>query len=247
MLDILLVVTLLAPPPSGMALEGRTIYRAHCQSCHGATGNGQGPVADQLADPPRDLTRGEYRWRSTPSGTLPTDQDLARTIGDGVAGTWMAGWKDRLSPHELRAVTAYVTTLSPRFAEEPRGEPIAIPEPPPATPESIAAGKKAYLAMRCNTCHGEDGKGDGQASATLKDNDGRSMRAYDFTSGFYKAGSSLKAVYRTYMTGLDGTPMPSYFESVPPKDRWPLVHYTRSLGQSRGGFGWLFDPLEETR
>jgi hypothetical protein len=31
------------------------------------------------------------------------------------------------------------------------------------------------------------------------------------------------------MTGLDGTPMPSYLETVTPDQAWDLVHFLRTL------------------
>jgi hypothetical protein len=31
------------------------------------------------------------------------------------------------------------------------------------------------------------------------------------------------------MTGLDGTPMPSYADVIKPEDAWDLVHYLRTL------------------
>ena len=31
------------------------------------------------------------------------------------------------------------------------------------------------------------------------------------------------------MTGLDGTPMPSFADVVKPEDAWDLVHYLRTL------------------
>jgi cytochrome c oxidase cbb3-type subunit 2 len=36
-------------------------------------------------------------------------------------------------------------------------------------------------------------------------------------------------IYRTVSTGLSGTPMPSYSDSVPEADRWALAYYVLSL------------------
>ena len=48
--------------------RGRKVYREHCMSCHGMKGDGQGKVAKDLSTKPRDLTKGVYKFRSTPSG-----------------------------------------------------------------------------------------------------------------------------------------------------------------------------------
>jgi len=37
---------------------------------------------------------------------------------------------------------------------------------------------------------------------------------YDFTHGNYKVGSSPSDIYRTLVTGLDGTPMPAFEASI---------------------------------
>jgi mono/diheme cytochrome c family protein len=39
------------------SLQGVDLYRAHCASCHGLDGRGNGPVAAALNTPPADLTR----------------------------------------------------------------------------------------------------------------------------------------------------------------------------------------------
>src|SRR2546428_9384157 len=59
---------------------GRQVYDEHCAVCHGAQGDGRGAAAARFATPPRDFTAGRYKIRSTPSGQLPTDDDLRRSI-----------------------------------------------------------------------------------------------------------------------------------------------------------------------
>jgi mono/diheme cytochrome c family protein len=36
-------------------------------------------------------------------------------------------------------------------------------------------------------------------------------------------------LYRTFMTGMDGSPMVSYADKLTPEQTWDLVHYTRTL------------------
>jgi hypothetical protein len=38
-----------------------------------------------------------------------------------------------------------------------------------------------------------------------------------------------RSVYRTFTTGLDGTPMPAWSDWVSPDQGWDLVHYLRTL------------------
>ena len=105
---------------------GAEVHRARCTPCHGVGGDGRGPHAIRLRVPPRDFTTGVYELRSTPSGSLPTDQDLFRTVSRGLRGTAMIPWT--FLPEEERwAVLEHLKSFSPRFAREPPGEPVAIP------------------------------------------------------------------------------------------------------------------------
>ncbi len=227
------------------AAEGRPAYRAYCAPCHGLKGDGEGPAARWLDPPPRDFTRGEYKWRSTASGRLPTDADLLRTIDRGVRGTPMPAWGERLPERTRRALVEVVKAFSGGFASRGGAEPVEIPPAPPPTPELIAAGAKVYERLRCGQCHGADGRGGGPAADTLQDSLGRPIEAHDFTRGFIKVGDTPEALYRVLMTGLDGTPMPAYDQTSTAEERWPLVHYTLSLREERGLAHWLFGPLEE--
>ena len=49
------VLTCAACPQSPPAATGRDLYVRHCASCHGETGDGNGPVAGSLRRRPSDL------------------------------------------------------------------------------------------------------------------------------------------------------------------------------------------------
>ena len=68
----------------GHARDAAMSYRRYCMVCHGPLGDGNGESAQWLDPKPRDFTLGVFKCRSTPTGTLPTDQDLFDTIGRGV-------------------------------------------------------------------------------------------------------------------------------------------------------------------
>jgi mono/diheme cytochrome c family protein len=59
------------PPPRAVpsaAAQGRDLFRAYCASCHGVTGEGNGPAAGALRQRPADLTM--YTVQN--GGTFPT-------------------------------------------------------------------------------------------------------------------------------------------------------------------------------
>jgi len=226
------------------AREGRGLFRAVCAGCHGARGDGKSRVAVALFPPPRDLTRGEYRFRSTASGRLPTRADMLRTLSFGLPGTVMPAWGDQLDARQLRSLVLYLETLSPRFAAEGRDDDVIVdPEMidvPEATPESLARGRKVYEESKCGECHGPLGRGDGTASTVQKNSDGSPAHVFDFTYGVYKGGGAPLDVYRTFTTGLTGTPMPAFDQALPKEeDRWALVHYVLSLSREPGLWFYL--------
>ena len=189
-------------------------WRSSCAPCHGLEGDGRGPAARWLDTPPRDLTRGEFKWRSTPSGALPTDADILRTIDDGALGTPMPAWAGRLPARTRLALVQVVKSFSPRFAEQAAPAPLEVPAAPAVTEAALATGEAVYERLKCGECHGADGRGDGPAADTLRDSQDRPIQARDFTVGNIKRGATPQALYLTFMTGLDGTPMPAFDQTT---------------------------------
>lgn len=210
---------------------GKVIYNRECAPCHGLSGKGDGVLAYAMDPPPRDFTTGKYKVRSTPSGMLPTDQDLFRVTSRGIVGTTMPGWSQFLSEQDRWEVVEYIKTFSERFAKEKAPGPISIGKPLPSSPQSLARGKELYQALGCVECHGEAGRGDGPSAPTLKDDWGYPIKATDLTDKWrFKGGFSAEDLYRTVMTGFNGTPMPSYADALErEEDRWALVNYLLSL------------------
>ncbi|MFQ5657861.1 MAG: c-type cytochrome, partial [Candidatus Methylomirabilales bacterium] len=84
----------------------------------------------------------------------------------------------------------------------------------------------------CPDCHGDSGRGDGPSAPTLEDYRGLHIPTTDLTNPTaFKNGNSQEDIYRSIMTGLNGTPMPSYDDAFKGKedDVWHLVHYIMSL------------------
>jgi mono/diheme cytochrome c family protein len=229
---------------------GRDIYAMACVACHGDEGRGDGSVGPTLsprrAPQPRDFTTGEFKFRSTPSGQLPTTADLLRTVTEGVrsgGGAMTIGLRGhrimpsfRHMPEEQRLeVIEYVKSLNRAFWERQEVKTVNIPAPPPVTAERLARGKQLYADAECLACHGERGRGDGPSAPTLKDSRELPIAATDLTKPErFKNGARPEDVYRTLMTGLAGTPMPSYADSLEPDQAWDLAYYTLSLSNNRG-------------
>ena len=202
---------------------GERVFRDNCAVCHGATGDGQGMAAHHFKTPPRDLTKGRFKFRSTASGQIPTDADLVRTIVHGIPSTGMVP-QNHLSDAEVQAVIAFVKSLSPRFAAAQSPTVATIPTPPAATPEAIARGAKIYVKGECAECHGKEARGDGPSAKDL------SVTPSDLTRRPLKSGATARDLVRTLLTGLDGTPMPSYHQVLEDDELWDLAYWLAARG-----------------
>jgi mono/diheme cytochrome c family protein len=220
---LLLVSSGLATDGKPILETGKRVYEGHCGVCHGLLGDGQGMAAHMFQTPPRDFREGKYKFRSTPSGSLPLDSDLVRSVKAGIRGTAMVP-QDHLSDEEIEAVVQYIKSFSERFSREQPQSPIPIPAPPSKTPPLAANGRAMYEKAGCPECHGAGGKGDGPSARDLR------IKPADLTQRPLKGGATPQDLYRTLMTGLDGTPMPSYKDALEEGEVWSLVFFIESLG-----------------
>ncbi|HXZ12777.1 MAG TPA: cytochrome c [Candidatus Sulfotelmatobacter sp.] len=214
---------------TGNADAGKALYKRFCVGCHGAEGTGDGENAVWLDPRPRDFVTALFRWRSTPTGTLPTNEDLYDTITRGVVDTYMPTWRS-LTPQDRVDLLAYIKTFSPRWKTQGPGTPITIPPEPPESLESVLHGRQLFDQMQCWKCHGPEGRGDGASAPTLTDDKGLPIKPYNFHDGTrFRCGETNQDLYKIFMTGLDGTPMPSFADILKPNDAWDLVHFLRTL------------------
>jgi cytochrome c oxidase cbb3-type subunit 2 len=204
-------------------------YRRYCVGCHGQLGDGNGENAQWLTPKPRDFQLATFKCRSTPTGTLPTDEDLYETIGRGLDRSNMPSWNP-LSGQERANLVAWIKHYSPRWQNEKPGTPIQIPPEPEVTADRVKAGREVFEKVQCWKCHGVQGMANGPSASTLTDDLGRPISPYNFTDGSRPiCGSTDRDIYRIFMTGLDGTPMPSFSDNIKPDEAWDLVFYLRTL------------------
>ncbi|HEY6304257.1 MAG TPA: cytochrome c [Terriglobales bacterium] len=218
---------------TGNAHAAALPYRRYCVGCHGELGDGNGENAPYMQPPmyqqPRDFQLGIFKCRSTPTGTLPIDQDLYDTIARGLDRTNMPQW-NTFTNEERADLVAWIKHYSPRWQTEKAGTPIQIPAEPEITADRVKAGQEVFRKMECWKCHGVQGMANGPSAATLTDDLGRPIAAFNFTDGTRpKCGSTDTDLYRIFMTGLDGTPMPSFADNIKPEEAWDLVFYLRTL------------------
>ncbi len=234
---------------------GKTLYLHYCSQCHGEKGDGEGYATPHLYPRPRNFTTGKFKVRTTPNGALPTHQDLVNIIRRGMPYTSMPAWPS-LSDEEVSNLAYFITSFSPDFSNaENVPKPVELPSAPAATKESIELGKKLYADTGCLKCHGNLGRGDGPSAPTLVDDFGHPIRAAILSQPWtFRGGSSREDIYRTMSTGLNGSPMPSFVDSLQPEQRWAITDFILSLSGSDGPAytnlvvaKYVQDPIDPTK
>ena len=85
--------------------ERHALYTGNCLHCHGRAGTGKGPEYLDHLPRPRNLTNRPYF-------AARTDEQIARAVFDGVAGTAMPAFRDHLRPAQLWGMVEEVRQLS---------------------------------------------------------------------------------------------------------------------------------------
>jgi mono/diheme cytochrome c family protein len=86
--------------------EGQELYQQNCVSCHGPTGQGDGPAASALEPEPADLgivqrsqSDGYLAWRITEGGLMEPFRSV------------MPAWKGILNEEKIWKIIAYIRTF----------------------------------------------------------------------------------------------------------------------------------------
>ncbi|MBI4437086.1 MAG: c-type cytochrome [Candidatus Omnitrophica bacterium] len=207
---------------------GKVLYEQQCARCHGFDGKGTGSDAKRIFPKPRNLTSGVYKFRSTESGSLPLDEDLFGTISRGLPGSAMPAFEE-FSEAELKQLVDYIKSFSQSFTEK-KPRPVAMGFDPGIANADFEKGKQLYNDLGCLACHGALGRANGPSAKGLVDDQGRPIRAANLTQRWtYRGGRDPSSIVARMLTGIDGTPMPSYAEAMPAEDFWHLAYYVHSL------------------
>ncbi len=219
------------PPGSDLpatAPAAARIYARRCAVCHGPDGRGNGPAAPSLIPRPRDFTLGQFKYKSTAAGLPPSDDDLFRTVSEGLNASAMPYARDLLSEAEIRLVIGYIKGFSPAFGGQAPAT-LRVPARVIPTADSLARGQSLFRANGCQDCHGADGRG----GLALKDAKGYAVIARDLTAPWtFRGGSEPEQLWLRLTTGLLPGPMPSIADKTTDAERWDIVNYVLSLSRT---------------
>jgi len=249
----------LPPMPSAQDIEaGKRVYFTKCVWCHGVDGAGDGPSADRLWPRPRNFNQGTFKIRHTASGELPLPEtDLFQTVTHGLPGSAMPSWEGILDDGQRRQVIAFVTTqlVKDRKFDDKETETFTILQMDSMKPiapnkESIEKGAQLVVDKKCIECHGVNGRGDGNAF-NLKDDWGFPIQPANWHKCWNFRGSrqdpyNVKNIFRTFSTGVNGTPMPSFADNTTVEERWHIANFVQSLCErDPKGNPLAIDPLAD--
>ncbi len=89
---------------AALLASGKKVFLRNCSKCHGPKGDGKGEAASELKTKPRNFLKDPFQHGSS-------DEELFRTISEGIPKTDMQAWKDSLSEKARRAAIEYVKWL----------------------------------------------------------------------------------------------------------------------------------------
>lgn len=135
-------LTQVNPPASrSLALRGQPLFSENCSPCHGITGNGDGPTAPQLPDPPSIFADPATAWEITPA-------EWFYAAKFGRLEKLMPPWQNSMTDAQIWDTIYFAWQLH--------------------TNELNLVNGQVLYDEQCAACHGSGGAGDGpEAEADL--------------------------------------------------------------------------------
>lgn len=231
-------------PDQEMVKKGRFLYTVNCMTCHGSNGDGSPITPEGLPIEPRDFTGKShinqmvmFKYTSlNKTDQLALDEDLKKTIKEGLPGTPMPGFSI-LSDDDLNALVDYIKTFAYEVwtYKQPPGPVLQVPPVPEnlMSEARVGEGRTLFTNRGCLACHGniEQGTKPPVALPTeWKDESGNtiSVMPRNFAVDPIRRPSP-PGLFNTIRLGIGGTVMPA--NPVSDEETWNLIAYVLHLRQ----------------
>jgi cytochrome c oxidase cbb3-type subunit I/II len=204
-------------------------FTQRCLSCHGCSGNAQGPYARHVVTQPANLNER--------IATFPGDNYHIWRVTEGVPGTAMPAWGLSLNATEIRMIAAYemsfvfgsARTIDGAISDD-EGDVFAqtVLNTPPisGTQQDYKSGQDTFN-LYCAQCHGVNGQGDGPASSKVP-----SGYINPVPANFTESGSDF-LYYGRYVwkvkEGVETTNMPPWKLALTDNEIYRVVFYVQAF------------------
>jgi cytochrome c oxidase cbb3-type subunit I/II len=218
-------------PQSGNVREGRELFQRHCVGCHGQAADGRGEASLFFTKLPANLAASRLVWRSV-RVPLASYDDIYTTITNGLPGSGMPAFT-WLSDVQRASLVAYIASLNREVfdAYEPRFDESVYETPPVFDEALVKRGKELFSSetYKCSSCHGAQGRGDGEQRAELLRKYGVIVR--DLGAERLRRGDA-QGMFASIALGL-GEAMPGQLkdDDSNKQEIWALAAYARSLNR----------------
>jgi mono/diheme cytochrome c family protein len=224
--------------------QGRFIYTIRCMTCHGMNGDGNPVTPEGLPIKPRDFTGKShvreqvmFKFKSlNKNDPLALDEDLIKTIREGLPGTPMPGFSN-LSDEDIYAVVRYIKTFAydQWRLNQPISPAIQVPSIPQdiASPQRVDQGRALFTSRGCIACHGDIEQGSEPPvplPTEWRDEEGSVVLVWplNFVTSPMRRPAT-QDIFKTIRLGIGGTAMPPH--SLSDEETWDLIVYVSHLRQ----------------
>ncbi|MFG1494154.1 c-type cytochrome [Halobacteriovorax sp. ZH4_bin.1] len=230
--------------------RGKQIYTEYCMPCHGVNGDGKGVAAKAMKVPPRDFTKGVFKFGEVEAGTLPHDKHLYKILEKGLHGTAMLPWD--LTEDQMFEVVQYIKTFAPSVWEgkdKELGKQVTLGKNPYGVAHvqsAIEEGKKVYHSdAMCWSCHrayvpkmelaqltgmSEGDFSDADYQSKLQETEwGFKSLPPDFTWNTIRSADTVEEIALRLAAGVGGTAMAAWKGTLTDDQIWAVAHYVDYL------------------
>ena len=177
------------------------MFAQRCAVCHGPDGKGNGPAAPSMFPRPRDFSSGVFKYKSTAAGEAPTDDDLLRTVRNGLPASGMPYFAGLLSDEELTAVRAACEVVFNRVSRPGRAAQIS------RAGSKFTPKRDPWKGALCHPRLQRMVLVDGRGGQAFDDGSGHRVFARDLTAPWtFRGGSRAVDIWLRLTTGIKRGP-----------------------------------------
>jgi len=156
------------------AVQGKKVFEANCAVCHGALGDGNGPMAATLTAPDKDVLTAllgvfHIELHRPPLPSKPINfhnRDLEAVITPAIMYETVTGGRPHTAMPAFGPAASFGANKAQTLTNAERWDANVYEMMFRTTPEELSASKQLY-EQQCAVCHGVNGDGKGPRGAEV--------------------------------------------------------------------------------